>query len=152
MYFKLCKSPSVHLKPDESVKVVDRVLLMEPSNEPIYLEDEKEVGIPGFACSQDQQVNDSYPEAGDLTAPHHQDDMTEANFDKLQEKRLMEHERLYFDAVPIPVPVERSNVVKDIYNIYNSEQILSRIPVFEWKRNRKWCYNRRFLRIFPCIF
>ena len=67
MYFKLCKSPSVHLKPDESVKVVDRVLLMEPSNEPIYLEDEKEVGIPGFACGQDEQVNDSYPEAGDLT-------------------------------------------------------------------------------------
>ena len=58
--------------------------------------------------------------------------MTKANFDKLQEKRLMEHERLYFDAVPIPVPVERSNVVKDIYNIYNSEQILSKIPVFNF--------------------
>ena len=77
-------------------------------------------------------MNGSYPDVGDLTAPHHQDEMTESNFDKLQEKRLMEHERLYFNAVPIPVPVERSNVVKNIYKVYNSQQILSRVPVFNF--------------------
>ena len=77
-------------------------------------------------------MNGSCTEVGELIAPYHQDDMTDANFDKLQEKHLMEHERLYFDAVPIPVLVERSNVVKDIYKIYNSEQILSRVASFQF--------------------